>query len=268
VPSGSPGATDPPGPSPSPAPTPSPSAKPSKHRRSGGTRGTGTPGGYIWHGPSDQKWLALTFDLDLRPGMDAVRNTTRWYDPRIIDLLETTGTHATIFMNGLFAKAYPEIVRRLAANPNLELANHSWDHADWTVPCTGNDQPMRPPMTKRREVLKSARKIEEVSGIRVRYFRFPAFCKSAADVRLVNSLGETPIGTSCAFGDGLDYSSRRQVQNVKATCGRGSIVVTHLNGPPYHHGVYEALRQLLPWWEKHGWRIVTVGTLIGAPTPR
>ena len=28
-------------------------------------------------------------------------------------------------------------------------------------------------------------------------------------------------------------------------------------------GVYEALQQLIPWWKRHGWRVVTVGTMLG-----
>jgi len=198
--------------------------------------------------------------------MYAVRDQTRWYDPRIIGLLESTGTPATIFLNGLFAKAYPKVLRRLAADPNIELANHSWDHQGWTATCGPDDPLIVPPMTKRQEVTATARIVKRLTGITLRYFRFPAGCHTIADVRLVRSLGEASIGWSCYFGDGLGYPTSRQVPNVEHTCGPGMIVVTHLDGPPYHDGVYEALKQLIPWWRKHGWRVVTVGTLLGAPT--
>jgi peptidoglycan/xylan/chitin deacetylase (PgdA/CDA1 family) len=198
--------------------------------------------------------------------MYAVRDKTRWYDPRIIDLLERTGTPATIFLNGLFAKAYPTVLRRLAANPNIELANHSWDHQGWTATCGPNDPLIKPPMTKRTEVTATARIVKRLTGITLRYFRFPNGCHTTADVRLVRSLGEASIGWSCAFGDGLGLTSSRQVRNVQQTCGRGMIVVTHLDGPPYHEGVYEALKQLIPWWKQHGWRVVTVSTLLGVRT--
>ena len=226
------------------------------------------PAGYIWRGPTKHKWIALTFDEDLRPGMYATRNKTRWYDPRIIDLLESTGTPATIFLNGLFAKAYPKVLQRLAANPNIELANHSWDHQGWTATCGPNDPLIKPPMTKRKEVTATARIVKRLTGVTLRYFRYPAACHTAADVRLVRSLGEVSIGWSCEFGDGFGYSASRQVQHVQQTCGKGAIVVTHLNGPPYHDGVYEALKQLIPWWKKHGWRVVTMSTLLGVGTGR
>ena len=226
------------------------------------------PAGYTYRGPSTHKWIVLTFDEDVRPGMYAVRDKIRWYDPRIIDLLESTGTPATIFLNGLFAKAYPDVLRRLAADPNLELANHSWDHQGWTATCGPNDPLIVPPMTKRTEVTDTARIVKRLTGIKLRYFRFPNGCHTTADVRLVRSLGEASIGWSCAFGDGLGLSAARQVRNVQQTCGRGMIVVTHLDGPPYHQGVYEALKQLIPWWKQHGWRVVTVSTMLRARAGR
>jgi peptidoglycan/xylan/chitin deacetylase (PgdA/CDA1 family) len=224
--------------------------------------------GYIRHGPRTKRWIALTFDEDMRPSMYAVRDSVRWYDPRIIRLLERTRTPATIFLNGLFAKAYPDVLRRLARNPRIELGNHSWDHQGWTADCGPNDRLIRPPMTKRKEVVWTDRIVKRLTGVRMRYFRFPAGCHSNADVRFVWSLGEASIGWDCYFGDALDFSASQQVRNVQRTCGRGSIVVTHLDGPPYHYDVYEALKRLIPWWKKHGWRVVTVGTLLGHPTKR
>lgn len=223
-------------------------------------------GGYITHIRTRRKVIALTLDEDLRPGMYATRHRTRWYDPRIIRLLERTGTHATVFLNGLFAKAYPGVLRRLAGNPDIELANHSWDHQGWQRSCGPNDPMLRPPMTKTREVRMTERIVRRMVGVRLRYFRFPAGCHSSADVRLVERLDEQPIGWSCYFGDGLYWPTSRQIRNVKATCGPGGIVITHLNGPPYHDGVYEALVKLIPWWKAHGWEVVTVGELLGHPT--
>ena len=248
-------------------PTTTPSSAPGQTPPPAATT-AGRPAPYIWSGPATHRWIALTFDEDMRPSMYASRGTIRWYDPRIIDLLESTGTPATIFLNGLFAKAYPSVLRRLAADPAIELANHSWDHQGWTSPCTPNDLPIAPPMTKRTEVTDTARIVRRLTGVGSRYFRFPAGCHTAADVRLVASLGEVSVGWSCYFGDALGYPVARQVSNVQRTCGRGAIVVTHLDGPPYHYGVYEALKQLIPWWKQHGWQVVTVGTLLGHPTPR
>lgn len=242
--------------SPSPTPASSPSASPAAPPLPD----------YSNHGPRDRKLIALTFDADMYPWMYAKRTRVSLVDRRIVELLASTGTPATVFLNGLFVKAYPDVVRELAANPNVELANHSWDHAAWTAGCP-NTSPIQHPMTMRSEVTKTADIIRQVTGVTVQYFRFPGFCRTPKQVALVRSLGEASIGSDCYFGDTMLWSTARQVASVQRGCQAGSIVVTHLNGAPYHPNVYEALKRLIPWWKAHGWQVVTVGELLGHPTP-
>jgi peptidoglycan/xylan/chitin deacetylase (PgdA/CDA1 family) len=220
---------------------------------------------YITHGNRNRKWIALTFDADMYPFMYRDRDTYTEYDQRLLDLLLENDIPATIFFNGLYAKAYPDVVADLAARPSIETANHTWDHAGW-VSC-GNTDPIRPPMTKTKEVTKAATILKNVTAIDVRYFRFPGGCYGSGDIRLVKNLAETPIGWDCYFGDALGWSAERQVANVKSTCQKGSIVITHFNNTRYHPGVYRALKQLLRWWDEHGWEVVNVGTMLGKPTP-
>jgi peptidoglycan/xylan/chitin deacetylase (PgdA/CDA1 family) len=243
-------------PTPTPAVTPSPSPTP---------RG-GSQMAYVTHGKRNQKWIALTFDADMYPWMYAQRQSVPEFDPRIIKLLKDTQTPATIFLNGLYVQAYPDLVKGLAKQPNIELANHSWDHAGW-VGCT-NTTPIKRPLTKTTEVTRVATIVKQVTGVKVRYFRYPGGCYGGGDLDLVKSLGERPIGWDCFFGDSLNWTASRQVASVKSSCQPGSIVITHLNGPPYHSGVYEALKVLLPWWKTHGWHVVNIGTMLNAPTAR
>ncbi|HEU4572784.1 MAG TPA: polysaccharide deacetylase family protein [Candidatus Limnocylindrales bacterium] len=221
----------------------------------------------ISHGSRTRRRIALTFDADMYPWMYAERGRVSLVDPRIVTLLEQTGTPATVFLNGLFVRAYPSLVRRLAADPRIELANHSWDHAGWTASCP-NTTGIAPPMTRRTEVTRTASIIEATTGVAPRFFRFPGFCRTPAQVALVRSLGEVSISSDCYFGDTLLWSTARQVASVQRGCRPGSIVVTHLNGAPYHPNVYEALRVLIPWWKAHGWTVVNVGMMLGVePVP-
>jgi peptidoglycan/xylan/chitin deacetylase (PgdA/CDA1 family) len=222
---------------------------------------------YVNRGSPARQWIALTFDADMYPWMYAERDRVSFVDRRIVDVLERTQTRATIFVNGLFVRAYPKLVERLARNPNIELANHSWDHAGWTTDCP-NTTPIAPPMTERTEVTKTAAIVRQLTGVRIRYFRFPGFCHSPSEVAYVRSLGEYSIGSDCFFGDALGWSVDRQVDNVIHSCRHGSIVVTHINGPPFHPNVYEALERLIPWWKANGWSVVTVGQMLGHSTPR
>lgn len=63
--------------------------------------------------------VALTFD-------DGPFRTTT---PKILDILKARGIHATFFLRGDHAHAYPDLVRREAREGHV-LGNHTWDHKD------------------------------------------------------------------------------------------------------------------------------------------
>jgi peptidoglycan-N-acetylglucosamine deacetylase len=260
------GETPPPSVDPSASPTAGPDATPRATPNPSQFPPGGSKAAYVTHGKRNQKWIALTFDADMYPWMYAQRKSIPEFDPRIIKLLKDTQTPATVFLNGLYVKAYPDLTKELARMPNIELANHSWDHAGW-VSCT-NTTPIQRPMTKTTEVTKVEDIVKQVTGVKVRYFRYPGGCYGGGDLDIVKSLGERPIGWDCYFGDSLNWTASQQIASVKNSCQNGSIVITHLNGPPYHRNVYEALKVLIPWWKDHGWRVVNIGTMLDAPTPK
>ena len=68
--------------------------------------------------------------------MDAGPGNTR-YDPAIVRELRETETPATIFASGLWAEAYPDVLRSLARDPLFEIGNHSFSHAAFQGPCFG-----------------------------------------------------------------------------------------------------------------------------------
>lgn len=243
-------------------PQPDPSPTPSTGPLVGGP-GAPSPHAarYITHGSRTRKWIAFTFDADMKQYMWDSRSRNRWYDPRIVRLLDDTNTPATVFLNGLFVKAYPQVIQQLVANPDIELANHSWDHAGWTNPCALIPS-IAPPMTKRLEVVKTENIVRQQTGREMKYWRFPAGCRTNADIRFVKRLGETSIGWDNYLGDALSWSVRHMIRHVKQTAAKGSIMVMHLNGPPYHPGTYEAIRVLIPWLKARGWKFVTVGQML------
>jgi peptidoglycan/xylan/chitin deacetylase (PgdA/CDA1 family) len=58
-------------------------------------------------------------------------NRTAAYDARVIDELRASGTPATVFLAGLWAETYPDVVRSLAADPRFEPESITFDHAAW-----------------------------------------------------------------------------------------------------------------------------------------
>ena len=66
---------------------------------------------------TELKLIAITFD----DGPDPVLT------PRLLDLLKERSIHATFFLVGKNAAAFPEVVRRIVEEGH-EVANHSWSH--------------------------------------------------------------------------------------------------------------------------------------------
>jgi peptidoglycan/xylan/chitin deacetylase (PgdA/CDA1 family) len=225
---------------------------------------------YVTNGPkgkNGEKRLALTFDADMYPFMYPTAQTTNKYDPRVIKLIEDNHLHATIFANGLYVKAFPDLIKELSQQPGIEIANHSWDHGAW--PGCASKDPAAPPVTdKKAEITKAAKIIQDTVGYKPDWFRFGGFCYgSNSDLDLVKAQGEWPVGNSCFFGDSARWSAAQQIASVQA-CPNGGIVVTHLNNGVYHPNIYEALKALIPWWKANGWTIVNVTELMGQSPPQ
>lgn len=224
---------------------------------------------YVIHGKrnGDPKVIALTMDADMYPWMYADRSSYTEYDPRVIQLLESSGIHATIFANGLYVKAYPDVIKSLSKQPGIEIGNHSWDHGYWPG-CQAKDPAASPIFSKSGEITEAAQIIQKTVGYKPDWFRFGGFCYGdPSNLELVKSLGEWPVGVDCFFGDSAGWSAAKQIANVQNTCSNGSIVVTHLDNTRYHPDVYEALKALIPWWKKNGWQVVNVTELMGQSPP-
>jgi peptidoglycan-N-acetylglucosamine deacetylase len=218
----------------------------------------------VEHGPRTRRWIALTFDADMTPGMLArLRSGAQrsWYDARIVRELHATRTPATVFLTGLWTTAYPHVVRRLAHDPLFELENHSWDHFAWRAPCYG--LPVAPPARHAWEVRAAAREIRAVAGVAPRWFRFPGGCGNAADRRLVARLGEQPLGWDVDSGDAFQPSPEPVIANVLARARPGSIVVMHFIGAPNAPATAAVLQAIIPALRARGYRFVTLRRLLG-----
>lgn len=252
-----PGASETPAPSPTDSPDASPTPRPPKPLPA-----------YITHGrrKGTDKVIALTFDADMYPFMYATKDSYHEYDPRVIKLIEDNHLHATIFVNGLYVRAYPDLIAELAKQPGIEIGNHTWDHADWT----GCSDPAAPSLSnKKTEISKVDAIVKQVTGKDIDWFRYPGGCYGgSSDLNLVKSYGEWPVGWDCYFGDPLGWSTAQQVKNVQNTCQNGSIVITHLDNTRYHPNIYEALKVLIPWWKKNGWTVVNMTELMGRSPPK
>lgn len=80
-------------------------------------------GGGTYHNTPAPNEVALTFD-------DGPVDATTI---PIMDELARTHTPATFFVQGLYARAFPNIIKQEWANPLFAIGVHTWDHPDMTL---------------------------------------------------------------------------------------------------------------------------------------
>lgn len=219
----------------------------------------------INHGPRDRPQIALTFDADMTRTMAARLSSGQgqsWYDPAIVQELQSTRTPATFFVTGLWAMAYPDVVRSLARDPLFEIENHSVDHAAFTANCFGLPV-VASENLKRWEVSRTATLLNSIAGVTPRYFRFPGGCHQQRDLEIVRSLGHEVVGWDVISGDAFERDPAGVVRNVLEQVQPGAIIVMHLNGAPHAPATASALRTLIPVLRTRGFRFVTLRELLG-----
>ncbi|WP_405100120.1 polysaccharide deacetylase family protein [Micromonospora sp. NBC_01412] len=216
------------------APSPVPTGRPDP----GSGTGTGTvPGAsragrlppVVDHGPRTGDKVALTFDADMTDSMryqlrsGAVRS---YANLAIVDLLEREGVPATFFLTGKWVEEYPDVTRRLAANPRFELANHTYGHLAFTADCY--HLPTIPRQRMTADVARTFDVIAPYGGRQTRYFRFPGLCHDRAALTELAPLGVTVVDGDVVSGDPFARSWRPIVDAVLSRVRPGSVVVLHV----------------------------------------
>lgn len=207
--------------------------------------------------------VALSFDADMTPRMLGELRAGRvrsWYAAPLIHELERTATPATLFLTGLWARTYPQVTRRLAAQPRFEIGSHTWDHLAWTSSCYGLPA-VSTDAAKRRELRRTAAVLRRLTGRSPVLFRFPGLCHRTGDLRLVAAHRQQAIDGT-ASGDALQRDPSVIVRTVLADLAPGRIFVMHMMGGPNAPATAAAVRQLIPTIRARGYRLATVGALL------
>ena len=204
----------------------------------------------ISHGRRDVPMVALTFDTC--PTRAPVE-----LDERIVDALVTARVPATFFVSGRWARALPNAVRRLAAEPLFEIGNHSWRH-----PHLKQLDDAR----VRTELTQTQTELERLTGRPPHWFRAPF---GEVDGRIAAIAAEVGLGTieyDVASGDpspGLTKAAL--VRSVLARTRPGSIVVMHANHRRFPTG--EAVPDIIAGLRARGLELVTVSRLLAQHQP-
>jgi polysaccharide deacetylase family sporulation protein PdaB len=187
----------------------------------------------------EDKTLALTIDAAWNA------DKTRF----ILDTLDKYQIKATFFLCGVWVKAYPDMVKEIAARGH-EIGNHSMTH---------------PHMNRisaeeiRNEISSLDDEIEKLTGSRTKLFRAPFGEYNDTVVSTVRDMGYEVVQWNLDTVDWKEGRSAETILNaVLPKLSSGSIILSHNNG----YSIETYLPQLIEQAQKDGYRFVTISELL------
>jgi peptidoglycan/xylan/chitin deacetylase (PgdA/CDA1 family) len=216
----------------------------------------------VEHGRRDRRRIALTFDSNMTDSMLrrlADGKVKTYANPGVVDELQRLKVPATFFLAGKWVEAYPQLTRRIAADPLFELASHSWAHQGFRAGCYNLGSIPRAEMAA--DVERSFEVLARYSDHVSRYFRFPGGCYDSAALKAIAPVGCTAVEYDDVSGDAFGTDPRKITDRTVRQARPGSIVVLHITGvnaPRTSVALPGIVRRL----RAGGYELVTLGELL------
>ncbi|HET7814953.1 MAG TPA: polysaccharide deacetylase family protein [Candidatus Baltobacteraceae bacterium] len=220
-------------------------------------------GAAVTKGPPTQRVVALTFDDGPNPP----------YTTQILRVLEQEHVHATFFLVGRAAAAYPWVVRREVADGDA-IGNHSWEHAHLIV---------LTPSQLRTSIQRTDRVLRRITGRHTSLMRPPFGARDWLVMQTMKKMGYTVVLWNVPLARDWEYPPPRViVQRVLSRVSDGSIMVLHdgNEGRSCGKGKYAypphvcdrsqdvvATRVIVQTLKHEGYRFVTIPELIAMGKP-
>ena len=174
---------------------------------------------------TNEKVIALTMDACGSPhGMG--------YDEKLINFLKQEKVPATLFINARWIDKNLNTFKALASITLFEIANHGLEHK----PASVNGKSIYGLDGSKNmeelidEIELNARKIEQITDKRPKYFRSGTAYYDEVAVKIANKLNHQVIGFSI-LGDGGATFSKEKVENAFLKAKNGEIAIIHMNHP-------------------------------------
>lgn len=201
------------------------------------------PGTLVYsHKENEKMMIALTFDDGPHPV----------YTPKILDILNEYGVHATFFAVGENVVNYPETIKR-CLDEGHEIANHTFSHDDLSGCSFAGIC---------REVSDAENAIYENLEVRPKLLRPPGGLYGMNVIKAAAELDYTLVLWNIDTRDWAHTPPERIADKVLNNIHSGDIVLMHdyidKNSP-----TPDALRRIIPALLKKGYNFVTVSELLG-----
>jgi peptidoglycan/xylan/chitin deacetylase (PgdA/CDA1 family) len=192
---------------------------------------------------TQSKNVALTFDDGPSP---------KW-TPQVLDILKANHVHATFFMLGQNARAYPSLVRRVVAEGHT-VGNHSYSHPNLTK---------LPTKSQATQIDSASRYISAAvkGGFKVCFLRPPYGSYNSTTVSLARSRGmstvtwsrdtrdwTTPLHRSVSFQSAI-------VRNATRPQSSHPDILMHDGSPGnYRQNTVSSLQRVITYYKSRGYR--------------
>jgi len=176
-------------------------------------------------------------------------------DATLVAFLIREQVPATLFINGRWIDANPELFRQLAANPLFEIANHGIRHkpASTTGRSVYGIAGTKNVAEVVEEIELNARKIEAISGVRPKLYRSGTAYYDEVAVQIAHELGHDVAGYSLLGDAGATWNAT-QVKAALLKAVPGDIALLHMNHP--EAGTGAGIIAAVPELKKRGFRFV------------
>ncbi len=227
----------------------------------------------VRRGPTDKKWLALTFDGGSGNGAAA----------NILDILRKNDIRCTMFLTAGFIQRYPDMVKRMLKEGH-EIGNHTHNHPHLTNYEIDQTHNTRDGVTRellQKELVDTAERFKTLTGQKMKPFWRAPFGEHNGDIRMwAAEIGYRQVGWTYTRHESMDtrdwvadtsssqyQSSQHILQKLLAfgdstdTGANGGIILMHLDTQRQDQ-VHTILPAFIDSMQTRGYTFVTVSKLL------
>jgi cellulose synthase/poly-beta-1,6-N-acetylglucosamine synthase-like glycosyltransferase/peptidoglycan/xylan/chitin deacetylase (PgdA/CDA1 family)/spore germination protein YaaH len=202
------------------------------------------------YGAEDPKKIALTFD----------DGPNEEYTPKILDILKQKKVPGTFFVTGANIENNIPLIHRIYSEGN-EIGNHTFTHPNLEVTSANRE---------RIELRSTRLLLESIIGHSTLLFRPPyitdAEPKNLHQIRSLSVAHDEGFICVTSYIDPNDWeedvTADTIVERAKKQINLGNILLLHDAGGERSQTII-ALPQIIDYYEKHGYKFVTVSELMG-----